>query len=237
MLLVHCKPSYGYKKTHQTASLHSHRPSTTTSTAAPKDAPDLTPNPRGIPPFPFMSSVSEYVSTLADVEPTLRRFQEMISKYQFMEANKQQHAQSLREKIPEMKNTLDTVTFLRTQKIKDESVDMETTFPLADTLYAKAVVRPKELDEVYLWLGANVMVAYPLAEAEEMLAGKLEKARESLRAAEEDLEFLRVQITTLEVATARVYNWDIMEKRRLRAEGKLVDGPGEEGEGDGKGGG
>lgn len=160
---------------------NSHRPSkTTTSTTAPKDAPDLTPNPRGIPPFPFMSSVSEYVSVLADVEPTLRRFQEMISKYQFMEANKQQHAQSLREKIPEMKNTLDTVTFLRTQKTKDESVDMETTFPLADTLYAKAVVRPKELDEVYLWLGANVMVAYPLAEAEEMLAGKLEKARESL---------------------------------------------------------
>lgn len=184
-----------------------------------------------------MSSVSEYVSALADVEPTLRRFQEMISKYQFMEANKQKHAQSLREKIPEMKNTLDTVKFLQAQKAKDESVDMEATFPLADTLYAKALVRPKELDEVYLWLGANVMVAYPLAEAEEMLAGKLETARESLRAAEEDLEFLHVQITTLEVATARVYNWDVMEKRRLRAEGKLVDGPGEEVEVEGKGGG
>ena len=204
--------------------------------------PDLTPNPRGIPAFPFMSSVSDYVSALADVEPTLRRFQEMISKYQFMEANKQKHAQSLREKIPEMKNTLDTVKFLRRQKAKKEESEvqeLETTFPLADTLYAKAVVRPAELDEVYLWLGANVMVAYPLGEAEEMLAGKLEAARESLKAAEEDLEFLRVQITTLEVATARVYNWDVMEKRRLKAEGKLVDEQGAEGEGhgDGKGGG
>jgi prefoldin subunit 5 len=184
-----------------------------------------------------MSSVSEYVSALADVEPTLRRFQEMISKYQFMEANKQKHAQSLREKIPEMKNTLDTVKFLRKQKAKEKAAEMETTFPLADTLYAKAVVRPAELEEVYLWLGANVMVAYPLGEAEEMLGGKLETARESLRAAEEDLEFLRVQITTLEVATARVYNWDVMEKRRLRTEGKLVDGPAEEGDGEGKGGG
>ena len=225
-----------------------------TRTAAAKNAPDLTPNPRGIPPFPFMSSVSEYVAALADVEPTLRRFQEMISKYQFMEANKQKHAQSLREKIPEMKNTLDTVTFLRRQKAKgggeedeDEDEDdpamagateMETTFPLADTLYAKAVVQPKELDEVYLWLGANVMVAYPLAEAEEMLAGKLETAKESLRAAEEDLEFLWVQVTTLEVATARVYNWDVMEKRRLKAEGKLVEGKEGDGEDeDGKGGG
>ena len=176
-----------------------------------------------------MSSVSEYVSALPDVEPTLRRFQEMISKYQFMEANKQKHAQSLREKIPEMKNTLDTVRFLRRQKAKEEEeeedagTEMETTFPLADTLYAKAAVRPKELEEVYLWLGANVMVAYPLAEAEEMLGGKLETAKESLRAAEEDLEFLRVQITTLEVATARVYNWDVMEKRRLKAEGNLAE--------------
>jgi prefoldin subunit 5 len=182
-----------------------------------------------------MSSVSEYVSALADVEPALRRFQEMISKYQFMEANKQKHAQSLREKIPEMKNTLDTVKFLRRQKAKDEGAEMETTFPLADTLFAKAVVRPAELEEVYLWLGANVMVAYPLGEAEEMLGEKLETARESLKAAEEDLEFLRVQITTLEVATARVYNWDVMEKRRLKAEGKLVDGPGEEGDGEGEG--
>ena len=208
------------------------------SSPPPKDAPDLTPNPRGIPALPFMSSVSDYVSALADVEPTLRRFQEMISKYQFMEANKQKHAQSLREKIPEMKNTLDTVKFLRRQKTKKEESEvqeLETTFPLADTLYAKAVVRPAELEEVYLWLGANVMVAYPLGEAEEMLTGKLETARESLKAAEEDLEFLRVQITTLEVATARVYNWDVMEKRRLKAEGKLVDEQGAEGEGDGDG--
>jgi prefoldin subunit 5 len=185
-----------------------------------------------------MSSVSDYVSALADVEPTLRRFQEMISKYQFMEANKQKHAQSLREKIPEMKNTLDTVKFLRKQKAKTEKYEvqeLETTFPLADTLYAKAVVRPAELEEVYLWLGANVMVAYPLGEAEEMLTGKLETAKESLKAAEEDLEFLRVQITTLEVATARVYNWDVMEKRRLKAEGKLVDEQGAEGEGEGEG--
>jgi prefoldin subunit 5 len=185
-----------------------------------------------------MSSVSDYVSALADVEPTLHRFQEMISKYQFMEANKQKHAQSLREKIPEMKNSLDTVKFLRRQKAKKEESDvqeLETTFSLADTLYAKAVVRPVELEEVYLWLGANVMVAYPLGEAEEMLAGKLETARESLKAAEEDLEFLRVQITTLEVATARVYNWDVMEKRRLKAEGKLMDEQAAEGEGDGDG--
>ena len=93
--------------------------------------------------------------------------------------------------------------------------------------------------------GPKVLMALPFGVAPGKAAKldlrglKLETAKESLKAAEEDLEFLRVQITTLEVATARVYNWDVMEKRRLRAEGKLVDDPGDEGDGDGdaKGGG
>ena len=206
------------------------------------NAVDLTPNPRGIPPFPFMSSVSEYVTSLSDVAPTLNRFQEMISKYQFMEVNTQKRAQGLREKIPEMKNTLDTIKFLLRQKrkvdfgdLEEEKAEVETTFPLADTLYAKATIAPAELEEVYLWLGANVMVAYPLGEAEEMLGQKLVTAKESLGACEEDLEFLRVQITTLEVATARVYNWDVMEKRKLKAEGRAADGEDEKGNGEGDG--
>ena len=41
---------------------------------------DATPsNPRGIPYAPFVDNVEDYVSTRADVEPTLRRFQEMVS--------------------------------------------------------------------------------------------------------------------------------------------------------------
>ena len=192
-----------------------------------------------------MSNVNEYVKTIEDVESTLQRFQEMTSKYTFMQQNVDRRAAGLREKLPEMKNTHDTVRFLKTkrklalQKRQDgeeeDDIDndldepqhnpqeLETTFSLQDTLYAKASIKPAEVDEVYLWLGANVMVAYPLDEAEELLQGKLETAKKSIKAAEEDLEFLRVQITTLEVAIARVHNWDVGEKRRLRAEGKLKD--------------
>lgn len=112
---------------------------------------------------------------------------------------------------------------------KTSPMEIETAFSLQDTLYAKAKIKPAEVDEVYLWLGANVMVAYPLDEAEELLQGKLDKAKESLKAAEEDVEFLRVQITTLEVAVARVHNWDVGEKRRLRKEGKLAGEDGEKG--------
>ena len=38
-------------------------------------------------------------------------------KYQFMEANTQRRDQGLKEKIPDIQKTLDTVKFLRTRKV------------------------------------------------------------------------------------------------------------------------
>lgn len=97
-------------------------------------------------------------------------------------------------------------------------------------------------DEVYIWLGANVMLAYPVDEAETLLVERLGKAKKSLVDCEEDAEFLREQITvsrcvlildsafslgllcvltssqTMEVATARVYNWDVVQKRKEKGE-------------------
>lgn len=171
-------------------------------------------NPRGIPHAPFVDKVEDYVSSRAEVDGTMKSFQEMISKYQFMEANTQRRSQGLKEKIPDIQKTLDTVQFLKTQK--PDSDPIEATFELNDTLYAKALVPPTE--EVYLWLGANVMLSYPIAEAETLLESKLASAQENLANCEEDLDFLREQITTLEVATARVYNWDVTQKRKEKAE-------------------
>lgn len=41
-----------------------------------KDAPT---NPRGIPYAPFVDKVEDYVTSRADVEPTMGKFQEMIA--------------------------------------------------------------------------------------------------------------------------------------------------------------
>ncbi|KAH0529511.1 hypothetical protein TsFJ059_004247 [Trichoderma semiorbis] len=176
---------------------------------------DETPtNPRGIPYAPFVDKVEDYVSTRDDVEPTLRNFQEMISKYQFMELNLQRRMTGLREKIPDIQKTLDTVQFLKLRK--EETDPIETTFELNDTLYARANIPPTE--EVYIWLGANVMLSYPVDEAETLLTSKLSAAQTSLSNCEEDLDFLREQITTMEVATARVYNWEVVQKRKEKLE-------------------
>ncbi|KAK5156476.1 peptide chain release factor 1 [Oleoguttula sp. CCFEE 6159] len=182
-----------------------------------KDAPT---NPRGIPYAPFVDKVEDYVSSRAEVESTLKSFQEMISKYQFMEVNTQRRAAGLKDKIPDIQKTLDTVRFLQTRKPGSEPI--ETTFELNDTLYARAHVPPTE--EVYLWLGANVMLSYPIPEAETLLESKLSAAQQTMSNCEEDVDFLREQITTLEVATARVYNWDVGQRRNEKADGGDVGG-------------
>ncbi|KAI1431243.1 Prefoldin subunit-domain-containing protein [Xylaria sp. CBS 124048] len=171
-------------------------------------------NPRGIPHAPFVDKVEDYVSSRQDVEATLRSFQEMISKYQFMELNLQRRIAGLKDKMPDIQKTLDTVRFLKTRTT--ESDPIETSFELNDTLYAKASIPPTE--EVNLWLGANVMLSYPLEEAEALLTSKLSTAKESYSNCEEDLEFIREQITTMEVAIARVYNWDVVQKRKEKSE-------------------
>ncbi|KAI5863684.1 Prefoldin, subunit 3 [Durotheca rogersii] len=171
-------------------------------------------NPRGIPTAPFVDKVEDYVTSREDVQSTLRSFQEMISKYQFMELNLQRRIAGLKDKMPDIQKTLETVQFLKTRTADSEPI--ETTFELSDTLYAKASIPPTE--EVYLWLGANVMLAYPIDEAETLLTTKLSAARQSHANCEEDLDFLREQITTMEVAIARVYNWDVMQKRKEKAD-------------------
>lgn len=75
------------------------------------------------------------------------------------------------------------------------TTDLDTSFELNDTLYARASISPTDMEEVYLWLGANVMLAYPIVEAETMLQDKLAAAEKSLANCEEDLEFLREQVT------------------------------------------
>ncbi|KAK4131084.1 Prefoldin, subunit 3 [Trichocladium antarcticum] len=185
---------------------------------------DATPtNPRGIPYAPFVDKVEDYVSSRADVEPTLRRFQEMIAKYQFMEQNLQRRVGGLRDKLPDIQKTLETVRFLKLRA--SDSDPIETTFELNDTLYAKAEIPPT--DEVYLWLGANVMLSYPIDEAEELLDTKSKAAKLSLSNCEEDMDFLRAQITTMEVAVARVYNWDVVHKRKEKEEEEKQKGKAE----------
>jgi len=61
------------------------------------------------------------------------------------------------------------------------------------------------------------MLSYKIPEAIGLLATKLENAETSLQGLQDDLEFLREQITVMEVNTARLYNWDVVRRRERRA--------------------
>jgi len=60
------------------------------------------------------------------------------------------------------------------------------------------------------------MLSYKIPEAIDLLRGKMQSATNSLETTIEDLEFLREQITIMEVNIARVYNWDVKRRREKR---------------------
>eukprot|EP01112_Ceratiomyxa_fruticulosa_P007989 TRINITY_DN2073_c0_g1_i1.p1 TRINITY_DN2073_c0_g1~~TRINITY_DN2073_c0_g1_i1.p1 ORF type:complete len:196 (-),score=48.46 TRINITY_DN2073_c0_g1_i1:35-622(-) len=177
-------------------------------------------NPRGIPRAQFISDVNQFMSTAKiDADEVLKRLQEQYSKYKFAENTYTQKKYSLRLKIPEIKRTLETVEFLSSRTESDPPIS--THYELNDGLFAHALV--EKPNSVCLWLGANVMVEYSFAEAKALLTKNLEGANTQLTQFSEDLEFLKDQITTTEVNIARVYNWDVKQRRILREKGLLED--------------
>lgn len=66
------------------------------------------------------------------------------------------------------------------------------------------------------------MLSYKLPEAISLLSSKLETAEISLQGVMEDLEFLREQITVMEVNTARLYNWDVKRRRERREQEQIT---------------
>ena len=58
------------------------------------------------------------------------------------------------------------------------------------------------------------MLEYSTDEAMQLLQKNLSVATTSLEQVKEDIDFCKDQITTLEVAMARVYNWDVQERKK-----------------------
>lgn len=104
-----------------------------------------------------------------------------------------------------------SLTSSPTSQERNEST--QTHFELNDTLYAHAEIEP--VDTVNLWLGANIMLAYPLDEAVELLKRNLSGAEKTLEAIMADMDFLRDQLTVCEVNTARLHNFDVKRRREI----------------------
>ncbi|KAK6913666.1 Prefoldin alpha-like [Dillenia turbinata] len=102
------------------------------------------------------------------------------------------------------------------------TVDLIADFEISEGIYSRA--RVEDMDCVCLWLGANVMLEYSCEEAKALLQKNLENAKASLEVLVADLQFLRDQVTITQVTIARVYNWDV-HQRRVRQAATLKDEP------------
>lgn len=67
------------------------------------------------------------------------------------------------------------------------------------------------------------MLSYKIPDAVELLRSKLALVKQNLASLVSDLEYLKEQITIMEVNTARVFNWDV-KRRRLRRESEAGQG-------------
>ena len=130
------------------------------------------------------------------------------------------------EKVPSYVETLEMVRMLR-RKLVDEAEDgVDVRYLLADGVWADAVVPSPakshaelggiEGGGVCLWLGSNTMMEFSYDEAEKLLQRTVDTCRETVAARSEEIEFVKSQLTLLEVSMSRFYNFDI-RRRRLEA--------------------
>lgn len=172
-------------------------------------------NSLGIPAAVFVEDVDNFMKqeeNQENAEVVLRRLDEQHSKYKFMELNLLQKKRRLKKQVPDIKTSLDILKMMKNKKANNE--EAETQFLLSGQVYLKASIPPT--DRVCLWLGANTMLEYSLQDAEDLLTRNSQTAQKNLNQLENDLDFLRDQLTTTEVNMARVYNWDVKRRQAER---------------------
>eukprot|EP00270_Netrium_digitus_P019028 TRINITY_DN7372_c0_g1_i1.p1 TRINITY_DN7372_c0_g1~~TRINITY_DN7372_c0_g1_i1.p1 ORF type:complete len:200 (-),score=50.55 TRINITY_DN7372_c0_g1_i1:208-807(-) len=164
---------------------------------------------KGIPLAPFVEDVEAF---LAGRHPdgVLRNLDERLQQYKLLEIRLIAQKKDLQSKLPDIRKCLDIVDALKAKA--DVGEDSHVDFALAEHVYAQAVV--KAASSVCLWLGANVMLEYSFDEAKALLEKNLENATTSLKALVDDIQLLRDQTNTTEVTMARIYNWDVQQRRK-----------------------
>ncbi|WZZ74537.1 hypothetical protein YC2023_085907 [Brassica napus] len=116
---------------------------------------------------------------------------------------------SLVAKIPDIEKCLEVVGTLEARKGTGETLLAD--FEVSEGIYSRACI--EDTDSVCLWLGANVMLEYSCEEATALLKNNLENAKASLEVLVADLQFLRDQVTVTQVTIARIYNYDVQQRR------------------------
>jgi len=150
-------------------------------------------------------------------DEVLGQLQEKFQTFKLLESRLLQSRARMLGKVPHIEKAIEMVMLLVEKESSSEQITVD--FELSDHVYTKATIN-KGTQNVYLWLGANVMVEYSLEEAKGLLEQNKINANQNIANHEKDLNFVRDSITTLEVSMARVYNWDVMQRASAKGGSK-----------------
>ena len=167
--------------------------------------------PLGIPKAEFIEDIAAYSPTMETANKLFQEKQELLTKYRILEQHLIEKRQQLKANRPDVAGNLDAVRKIASENYENEPI---THFQLADGLYGTAKLKNDK--KVSLWLGANLLVEYPLDEAETLLSTNLDNLDNQIKEVENNLVFLRDQIITTEVTVSRLTNHIITLQRNKK---------------------
>ena len=118
------------------------------------------------------------------------------------------------EQQKEMKKNIEVCRYLK-EKNESGSSEITTQFEVSDQLYSEGTI--KEFDKVAIWLGANVMMEFPVNEAIEFLEKRVSIADKKIAELQTDIDFTRKQVNIIEVNRSRVFNAGVKVKKAKEA--------------------
>ena len=165
--------------------------------------------PLGIPEAEFIDDI---VAAVPDIQTAQKIFEEksqLLMKYRTLEDTLNIKQQKLKESRPDIIGNLNAA-----KKVASLKSSVKTHFQIAESLYGTAEI--DKSSTVALWLGANLMVEYPVDDAIAILDEQLKTLEAQIAENENNLIFLRNQIITTEVTTSRVTNRIIQLQQQSR---------------------
>ena len=193
------------------------------------------------------------------IDGVLQSLQTMHGKFKLMESALLEQRKRCRATVPDLESSLAVVRMLQRKReelgapgggggggsnaaaaagggaAEEPAKTFATYFNLSEQVFAEASVAPT--GRCAVWLGANVMLEYSYEEAEAMLAANLEAARRKTVETEEDVLYLKDNLTTTEVNMSRTYNFEVAQRRAAKAAAALAAAGGSAGGAGGGGGG
>uniref|UniRef100_A0A5S6QHQ8 Prefoldin subunit 3 n=1 Tax=Trichuris muris TaxID=70415 RepID=A0A5S6QHQ8_TRIMR len=161
-----------------------------------------------VPVCKLIEDVDSYITLNGEGLPKLaiQRFESSMEQYKDCEERLREHRARLLLRKEEIAASLKLCDLL--EKAHKESRNVNTQFPLCDNVQVRATVPPT--DRVILMLGASTMVEFTFDEARAHLRKETNRLTSKVAEFESRLDFLREQITVMELNVARIRNYVIL---------------------------